>query len=130
MKIWAYYRDGLYTGDSVRSSSQPAERPGCELLEVSQLPAPPRPPDTAAHTWAWSTTAAVWERTPTTAELARVARAERDALMAAADWVTLRAVRTGQPMPAAWATYLQALADVPAQAGFPVAITWPVPPQS
>lgn len=56
------------------------------------------------------------------------ARAERDRRMADADWVTLRAVRTGQPIPQAWAAYMQALADVPDQPGFPDSITWPTPP--
>lgn len=128
MKIWAYYRDGVFTGDAVRSSTEPAAREGLELREVEVLPPPPRPADTPDCTWAWGEPEGRWLRVPTPAGLARLVRAERDVRMAAADWVTLRAVRTGQPVPPDWAAYLQALADVPAQAGFPVTVIWPEPP--
>jgi hypothetical protein len=50
--------------------------------------------------------------------------------MAESDWVTLRALRTGQPIPSDWAAYMQALADLPQQPGFPESITWPTPPTS
>jgi hypothetical protein len=55
---------------------------------------------------------------------------ERDRRMAESDWVTLRALRTGQPIPSDWAAYMQALADLPQQPGFPESITWPTPPTS
>lgn len=89
---------------------------------------PPAPPFDEWRTWRWDGPTERWVSVPTEAALARDARAERDRRMAAADWVTLRAMRTGQPIPAAWAAYLQALADVPAQPGFPTSITWPDPP--
>lgn len=61
---------------------------------------------------------------------APTARAERDRRMDATIGVTLKAFRTGQPIPADWAAYMQALADVPQQPGFPESITWPPPPAS
>lgn len=128
LRIWAYYRDGVYTGDAVRSSTEPAAREGLQLRELEEMPPPPRPADTPDASWAWSETECKWLRVLTPAGLAAAARAERDQRMAAADWVTLRAVRTGQPVPPDWAAYLQALADVPAQAGFPGAVIWPEPP--
>lgn len=90
---------------------------------------PPAPPDDAMQTWSWSVSIKRWVSSPTTAAIAAKVRAERDLRMAAADWVTLRSVRTGQPIPAGWAAYLQALADVPEQPGFPMSIDWPVPPE-
>jgi hypothetical protein len=89
---------------------------------------PPPPADDALQTWAWDASRKRWLTVPTVAAIAANARAERDRRMAAADWVTLRAVRTGQPIPTDWATYLQALADVPTQLGFPHSITWPIAP--
>ncbi|MBT9495383.1 MAG: phage tail assembly chaperone [Paucibacter sp.] len=89
---------------------------------------PPAPPDDELRTWAWDQTSKRWRSTPTTAAIAADVRAERYRRMVAADWVTLRAVRTGTPVPTVWATYLQLLADLPEQAGFPHTITWPVPP--
>ena len=65
---------------------------------------------------------------PTTAQRSAEARTERDRLLDACDWVTSRAYSTGTPVPAAWAAYMQALRDVPEQAGFPESITWPTPP--
>ena len=50
-------------------------------------------------------------------------RAERDALLAASDSMAL-----ADRITADWTTYRQALRDVPAQAGFPTDVTWPVEP--
>ena len=52
-------------------------------------------------------------------------RAQRDALLAASDYMALADRITD-----AWRTYRQALRDVPQQAGFPENITWPVWPES
>ena len=51
-------------------------------------------------------------------------RAERDAKLAACDWMA----STDVTMSDAWRTYRAALRDVPAQAGFPANITWPTEP--
>jgi len=55
-------------------------------------------------------------------------RAERDSKLASSDWVILKAFETGAAIPASWATYRQALRDVPTQAGFPNNVTWPTVP--
>lgn len=69
-----------------------------------------------------------WHDPRTVDERASDARADRDRRMDATIGVTLKAFRTGQPIPADWAAYMQALADVPQQAEFPDAIAWPTPP--
>lgn len=51
-------------------------------------------------------------------------RKERDALLAAIDWMA----NSDVTMTSGWATYRQALRDVPSQAGFPNTITWPSKP--
>tara|TARA_R110000803_G_scaffold20875_1_gene53215 strand:- start:269 stop:550 length:282 start_codon:yes stop_codon:yes gene_type:complete len=51
-------------------------------------------------------------------------RGERDAKLAACDWMGNNDVT----MPSAWITYRAALRNVPAQAGFPNSITWPTEP--
>jgi len=50
-------------------------------------------------------------------------RAQRDALLAASDYMALADRITDE-----WRTYRQALRDIPAQAGFPTDVTWPVEP--
>ena len=50
-------------------------------------------------------------------------RAQRDALLASSDNMALADRITDE-----WRTYRQALRDVPAQAGFPTDVTWPVEP--
>ena len=50
-------------------------------------------------------------------------RAERDSRLAASDTMALADRITD-----AWRTYRQALRDVPAQAGFPTDVTWPIEP--
>ena len=49
-------------------------------------------------------------------------RKERDRLLAESDWTQVPDAPVNQ---AAWATYRQALRDVPEQAGFPEDINWP-----
>lgn len=59
------------------------------------------------------------------ARLASQARAIRNGLLTASDWTQVADAPVDQP---AWATYRQALRDVPSQAGFPSAIDWPTRP--
>lgn len=51
-------------------------------------------------------------------------REKRDALLAASDWVVLRAYEQGVPIPTEWLAYRQALRDITNQAD-PEAVTWP-----
>jgi len=63
---------------------------------------------------------------PDPAEIAaQEAREMRDRLLAASDWTQVADAPVDQ---AAWATYRQALRDVPQQEGFPEQIEWPQPP--
>jgi hypothetical protein len=62
---------------------------------------------------------------PDTSAAAAAIRAERDSLLTASDWTQVIDAPVDQ---AAWATYRQALRDIPQQAGFPWTITWPVKP--
>lgn len=56
------------------------------------------------------------------------ARATRDGLIAACDWTQIPDASLTAAQRAAWATYRHALRDVPAQAGFPATINWPIKP--
>lgn len=62
------------------------------------------------------------------AEFAKAARDSRDKLLADCDWVVVKALESGQTVPGEWATYRQALRDLPQQIGFPVTIDWPEKP--
>lgn len=64
------------------------------------------------------------------ADAEAAALAQRAALLAATDWVTLRAIDTGAPVPTDWRIYRQALRDVTLQAGYPFAVQWPTEPGS
>ena len=55
-------------------------------------------------------------------------RAERDRRLATTDWVTLKAYSTSTPVPEAWATYMQALRDLPANTEDPANPVWPTQP--
>lgn len=59
----------------------------------------------------------------------------RDERMREVDWVTLRAARTGEPIPQDWQDYMQALADITDQVGNATisgreifGVTWPERP--
>lgn len=58
-------------------------------------------------------------------EAAEQVRGKRDSLLAQSDWTQVADAPVDQ---AAWAAYRQALRDIPAQAGFPNTVTWPVEP--
>ena len=60
-----------------------------------------------------------------TAQQAAAVRADRNARLAATDWTQIADSTADK---AAWATYRQALRDVPSQAGFPQSVTWPQEP--
>ena len=61
-------------------------------------------------------------------EQAKSVRTSRDALLAECDWVAVKAFETGSSVSAQWATYRQALRDIPDQADFPITVTWPDKP--
>ena len=63
--------------------------------------------------------------TRTEKEIAAGIRLERDSKLTQSDWTQVVDAPVDQ---AAWATYRQELRDVPAQAGFPNEVTWPVEP--
>ena len=80
--------------------------------------------------WKWSISEMDDETKATKdAEVAKNVRASRDAKLAECDWLVIKAAETGVPLAADWAAYRQALRDVPAQAGFPHNVTWPVKPE-
>jgi hypothetical protein len=56
------------------------------------------------------------------ANRAAINRQERDTKLASSDWTQVADVPVDQ---AAWATYRQALRDVPSQSGFPWEVIWP-----
>jgi NADH:ubiquinone oxidoreductase subunit len=53
---------------------------------------------------------------------------ERDRRLQAVDWVVIRATSTTTPVPEAWATYMQALRDLPATTEDPENPVWPPVP--
>lgn len=58
------------------------------------------------------------------------ARAQRSALFAASDWTQVADSPLSSAARAAWATYRQALRDLPQQPGWPAAVVWPAQPQA
>lgn len=62
------------------------------------------------------------------AEAARVARLKRGARLAACDWVVVKSMEMGVPVPPLWIQYREALRNMPEQDGFPTSIEWPMPP--
>ena len=55
-------------------------------------------------------------------------RAKRDRLLAACDWVVVKAQEAGEDVPAAWANYRTLLRDLPKATSDPASPTWPTAP--
>lgn len=62
------------------------------------------------------------------AQVEQVMREARDSLLAATDWVVVKSYERGEPVPAEWAEYRQALRDIPLRENFPYSVQWPTPP--
>jgi len=62
---------------------------------------------------------------PDVSEVAEKVRFTRDNLLKNSDWTQIADAPVDK---AAWATYRQALRDLPKEAGFPWTITWPTEP--
>ena len=90
---------------------------------------PPAPPSDEMQTWEWSPQRKRWLSVPTTAARAASARAQRDALLTACDWVVTKSMERGTPIPTAWTAYRQALRDLPETSTFPEQISWPDAPK-
>ena len=56
-------------------------------------------------------------------------RAKRDKLLAASDWVVVKAQESGEDVPAAWVTYRAALRNLPAATSDPANPSWPSMPE-
>jgi hypothetical protein len=74
-------------------------------------------------------TAAPYIAPPPVAPTAVEIRSQRNALLAASDWIVTASYERGEPVPEAWATYRQALRDIPQQAGFSHDVIWPTKPE-
>lgn len=88
-------------------------------------------PDTAPE-WddyqAWLAAGNVPEPYVDPMNAAAMARSKRDALLTKTDWTQLYDAQVPDNIRATYATYRQALRDVPQQTGFPNTITWPTDP--
>ena len=83
-------------------------------------------PFTAEEEVARDAEEAAWEAGANDRKAAEV-RAERDTKLAASDWTQMPDYNGANKT--AWATYRQALRDVPAQEGFPWTVNWPTQPE-
>lgn len=97
--------------------------------EAAETYVPDKPEDTEFETYQWDEPSWSWVPVKTPAAVAADVRAERSKRMVDSDWVMLRAFRTGTLVPAEWNEYLQALADITLQEGFPDNVIWPVKPE-
>tara|TARA_R110000868_G_scaffold89889_2_gene249905 strand:+ start:731 stop:1192 length:462 start_codon:yes stop_codon:yes gene_type:complete len=80
----------------------------------------------------WSNTTFTWNDTRTPEEQNSAAESQviatRDMLLDESDWIVVRAVDQGTPIPTDWQTYRQALRDITNQSGYPTNVVWPVAP--
>lgn len=98
-------------------------------IEVDSVDSLPNLVEATEGTIGWSYSNGVFTppaNSRTNEEIAVEVRAERDAKLTASDWTQVVDAPVDQ---AAWATYRQALRDIPSQEGFPNTVTWPTKPE-
>ena len=81
-------------------------------------------PFTAEEEVQWAAEQAAWAASANDRKAAEV-RTQRNAKLVETDWSQISDATVDK---AVWATYRQALRDVPTQEGFPGTIVWPVAP--
>lgn len=81
-------------------------------------------PFTPEEEAAWDAEAAAYEAGKDSRQMEFI-RAQRNQLLVGSDWTQIADVPVDK---AAWATYRQALRDIPSQAGFPWDVVWPTQP--
>lgn len=55
-------------------------------------------------------------------------RTQRDEFLKSTDWIVIKHVDIGKPVPQEWSEYRQALRDITEQVGFPDNVDWPTEP--
>lgn len=68
------------------------------------------------------------EITERTTYSSNAVRFDRDKRLSECDWTTMTDSPLASDKKTEWATYRQALRDVPGQSGFPFTVTWPTEP--
>ena len=128
MDVYQTDLNGVYVGATI-ADQDPLDSTNYLIPAGCVKTAPPTITDKQFAKWdgaKWSVeTIPVVEPDPEPKPLsqAETVRAKRAALLAASDTMALADRITDE-----WRTYRQALRDVPAQAGFPTSVTWPVEP--
>ncbi len=100
------------TGQETKAKSYPAAATVYEEIDTDEV-------DLRDHKWLTSRY--------DTEEWAAL-RAKRDELLAACDWVVVKAQEAGEDVPAAWVTYRAELRNLPADTRDPANPTWPDAP--
>lgn len=108
-----------------------------EIYPVSPIPKPASGPREKVVEGSPTLGASGWEQTWNVVPLSREElsyqeservmriREKRDQLLRESDWTQLTDAKVDS---ISWATYRQALRDIPKQAGFPLNVVWPQPP--
>ncbi len=104
-----------------------------EVYAVKEVPAPVIDSKTHRHVLEVQFLDGEWTQVWQVVELpfdqaADNVRAYRERMLQDSDWVVTKSYELGQPVPADWAAYRQALRDVPEQSGFPWNVVWPIAP--
>lgn len=103
------------------------------VYPVKATPAPQIDSKTHRHTHSFAEVEGEWTQVWSAVELpleqaTENIRAHRGYLLQETDWVVAKSYEAGEPVPAAWVSYRQALRDITGQAGFPHEVTWPTKP--
>lgn len=141
MRTWVIHRDGEIVGQFTGTEEDLALNvpAGCEAVvgrgmggthyveAGAILEMPPRP----SSLYAWDAASKEWVISDTATALAFAElRAERSRRLAACDWTQVADAPLTDEQKSAWASYRQALRDLPQTATDPASVVWPEPPET
>jgi hypothetical protein len=127
--VYSIRPDGVYGGETVLEVRDALKSPIPKGF-TKQSPEPIPANHYAVMQGGWKYiqgTAPVYQSPSDTVEnVANFIRQERDKNLIESDWTQVLDAAVDQ---AAWATYRQALRDIPQQEGFPATVVWPTQPE-
>jgi hypothetical protein len=90
-----------------------------DLTNMSLVQIPPSP----GKGYLFNYVSKTWE--PNIDMLSNIIMARRDELLGVTDWIIVRSMDTGEPVPDNVKSYRQALRNITQQAGYPTNVVWP-----
>jgi len=124
--IYAYVKPDGYA-QYIQQNGEETFYPGLTVVILDELP-----PSSPNPNYSYNVNTKQWEDARTDKQKydqqATIVLSQRSTLLYQSDWTQIPGNPLIQPVQQQWATYRQALRDIPTQTGYPFNVVWPTSP--